>query len=78
MFTKTKSRGVVSLTEREQQVLRLLVAGQPNREIARELGIDVITVKAHVGRLLGKLEQRDRVQLVVFAYESGVVARGSP
>lgn len=57
----------VRLTERELQVLRLLVAGQPNREIARELGIDVITVKAHVGRLMRKVGVENRIALSVQA-----------
>lgn len=56
-------RAEVKLTEREIQVLRLLVAGQPNREIARELGIDVITVKAHVGRLMRKVGVENRIAL---------------
>lgn len=58
-----RSEPKVKLTERELQVLRLLVAGQPNREIARELGIDVITVKAHIGRLMRKVGVENRIAL---------------
>ena len=50
-------------TEREEQVLRLLVAGHPNRIIAEEMGIDLITVKAHVGRLMRKVGVGNRIEL---------------
>ena len=63
----TGQKADIKLTERELQVLRLLVAGQPNREIARELGIDVITVKAHVGRLMRKVGVENRIALSVQA-----------
>ncbi|GGA61453.1 DNA-binding response regulator [Edaphobacter acidisoli] len=63
----------LKLTERELQVLRLLVAGQPNREIARELGIDVITVKAHVGRLMRKMGVENRISLSVQAVGRGLI-----
>jgi len=63
----TKADARVKLTERELQVLRLLVAGLPNREIAQELGIDVITVKAHVGRLMRKVGVENRIALSVQA-----------
>ncbi|HEV2708772.1 MAG TPA: response regulator transcription factor [Edaphobacter sp.] len=52
-------------TDREIQVLRLLVAGSPNREIARELGIDAVTVKAHVGRIMRKVGVVNRIALTV-------------
>jgi len=52
-------------TDREVQVLRLLVAGSPNREIARELGIDAVTVKAHVGRIMRKVGVANRIALTV-------------
>lgn len=63
----------LKLTERELQVLRLLVAGQPNREIAREMGIDVITVKAHVGRLMRKMGVENRISLSVQAMNRGLL-----
>lgn len=52
-------------TEREGQVLRLLIAGSPNREIARALGIDAVTVKAHVGRIMRKVGVENRIALTV-------------
>jgi DNA-binding NarL/FixJ family response regulator len=63
------------LTPREREVLEAVAKGRSNAEIAAELFMAEATVKTHVGRLLSKLEQRDRVQLVVFAYESGVLPR---
>ena len=61
------------LTERELQVLGLLVAGQPNRAIAEELGIDVITVKSHVGRLMRKIGVENRIALSVQAVNRGLI-----
>ena len=61
------------ITEREREVLTLIGRGMSNHEIAGELFISVATAKAHVARLLAKLDARDRVQLVITAYEMGLV-----
>jgi DNA-binding NarL/FixJ family response regulator len=61
------------LTEREREVLGQLALGLNNLEIALELRLSEATVKTHVGRILNKLELRDRVQAVVFAYENRLV-----
>jgi DNA-binding NarL/FixJ family response regulator len=65
------------LTDREQTVFAQLAAGRSNREIATELHLSEGTVKVHVGRILAKLDLRDRVQAVVLAYESGLITPGS-
>lgn len=64
------------LTDREQEVLVEIAAGATNAEIARTLYMAEGTVKTHITRLLAKLQIRDRVGLVLFAYETGLVRRG--
>ncbi len=60
------------LTQRERDVLQAISNGRTNSEIAQELFISEGTVKAHIGRLLSKLDARDRVQLVIIAYQTGL------
>jgi len=65
-----------SLTAREFEVMKLVARGRSNTEIAGELYISEATVKTHVAHVLAKLDLRDRVQAVVFGYESGLVEAG--
>jgi len=71
-----KTVGLSELTQRELEVLRLLATGKSNAELAAQLHLGEGTVKTHVSHLLRKLGLRDRVQAVVFAYESGLVEPG--
>ncbi|MGR0159683.1 response regulator [Paenarthrobacter nitroguajacolicus] len=68
---------VERLTAREREVFQLIAQGQSNPEIAAGLFLSEATVKTHVGHILAKLGARDRVQVVVIAYETGVVAPGT-
>nr|WP_308282501.1 response regulator transcription factor [Pseudonocardia nigra] len=68
---------LADLTAREREVLTEVGAGRSNDEIARRLYISPATARTHVSRLLGKLGARDRSQLVVLAYETGLVVPGS-
>jgi DNA-binding NarL/FixJ family response regulator len=65
-----------SLTDREIEILRLIATGLTNAEIAAQLFISPLTCKSHVSRILSKLDARDRTQLAVLAYESGLVVPG--
>lgn len=65
------------LTAREREVLLLVAGGQTNQEIASALVISPHTAKTHVNRIMSKVDARDRAQLVILAYESGVVVAGT-
>ncbi|MER6379978.1 response regulator transcription factor [Streptomyces sp. NPDC001250] len=67
-----RRREIKGITEREREVLTLIGRGMSNAEIAAHLYISMATTKSHVARLLTKLDARDRVQLVIAAYESGM------
>ena len=73
----TSPQQLRELTEREREVLVLVARGRTNDEIAEELYVSPATVKTHVSRSMSKLDARDRAQLVVIAYETGLVTPGA-
>jgi DNA-binding NarL/FixJ family response regulator len=73
----TRPPAIAQLTPREREVLELLARGRSNAEICSELVISEATAKTHVARILQKLDLRDRVQAVIYAYESGLIAPGT-
>jgi DNA-binding NarL/FixJ family response regulator len=72
----TKPAALETLSPRENEVFRLIARGYSNQQIARHLVVGETTVKTHVTRILTKLDLRDRVQVVVLAYEAGVIVPG--
>ena len=69
-------RGLDQLTAREREVVGLIATGLSNEEIARQIYVSLSTVKTHAARAMAKLGARDRAQLVVFAYQAGLVRPG--
>jgi DNA-binding CsgD family transcriptional regulator len=67
---------LAAITAREREVLALIASGLSNTEIADRLSISPATAKTHVGHLLAKLNARDRVHLVILAYQAGIVPAG--
>ena len=76
--TPSTPAGLEQLTAREHEVLALVAQGHNNHEIAEALHLSPLTAKTHVSRILMKLGARDRVQLVVIAYQAGLVAPNAP
>ncbi|MGH3697268.1 MAG: response regulator [Pseudonocardiaceae bacterium] len=72
------TRTLAGITEREREVLTLIARGLANSEIEHHLHLSRGTVKTHIGRLLAKLDARDRAQLVIVGYETGLVAASVP
>jgi DNA-binding NarL/FixJ family response regulator len=70
---RPEPRRLDGITERELDVLRLIAAGLSNTEITERLHVSMATVKTHIGRLLAKLQARDRAQLVIAAYEADLI-----
>jgi DNA-binding NarL/FixJ family response regulator len=68
----TDQAGLDALTPREREILGLIARGLSNREIATELTVEESTIRTHVKRILAKLGLRDRIQIVIFAYENGL------
>lgn len=77
LTTARNDNALEPLTERERQVLALVGAGLTNDEVAARLFLSPLTAKTHVSRIMGKLAARDRVQLVIIAYETGLVSAGT-
>ncbi|MBQ9068533.1 MAG: response regulator transcription factor [Eggerthellaceae bacterium] len=81
-FVETRAKEVTAatafsvLTDREREILALIAHGMSNDEIANDLVISPATVKTHVARIMSKLDAHDRAQLVVLAYENGLVSPG--
>ena len=75
---KTDASALAGLTDREREVLALVARGLSNAELAERIHVSLATAKTHIGHLLTKLGARDRAQLVMLAYETGLVAPGTP
>jgi DNA-binding NarL/FixJ family response regulator len=74
--TRGSQEGLAGLTEREREVMALVANGLSNDEIAERLFVSPATAKTHVSRVMSKLDARDRAQVVVTAYETGLVRPG--